>query len=75
MTNTEARREAVERHDLREENKALKGQVHALRRALRDLRNNVDVSTINTSKRSTARWEMLIQVADETLAACPEPKL
>ncbi len=36
--------------------------------ALRAMRGNVDVSTINNSKRSTARWSELVQQADAALA-------
>ncbi len=39
-----------------------------LRFALIELRRNIDVSTINNSKRSTARWTELATLADEALA-------
>ncbi len=45
----------------------LESEVRALRGALAELRHNVDVSTINNSKRSTARWSELVKKADKAL--------
>ena len=42
-------------------------QLPKLIKALTDLRHNVDVSTINNSKRSTARWTELVIQAEEAL--------
>jgi hypothetical protein len=63
-----------EAQDLLNENERLKGYVHALRRELTAVSSNIDISTINQSKRSQERWGYLRTVAFETLAACPEPK-
>jgi hypothetical protein len=65
---------AKEAQQLRNEVARLRGHVHALRRSLRDVSANIDVSTINRSKRSLDRWAVLRIEACATLAACPEPK-
>lgn len=44
----------------------------ALIRAAQDLRHNVDVSSINNSKRSTARWTELVIRLDAELAKLPK---
>lgn len=54
--------DAIERDRLRD-------QVRVLRQALQAMRNNVDCSTINNSKRSVARWEELVDLATEALKA------
>lgn len=41
--------------------------------ALEDLRRNVDVSTINNSKRSTARWDELALRADTVMNRVRRP--
>lgn len=42
--------------------------IKSLRASLNDMRHNVDVSTINNSKRSTARWEDLVRDAEHNIA-------
>lgn len=37
--------------------------------ALKALRHNIDVSTINNSKRSTTRWTELVNMADQAIAS------
>ncbi len=53
----------------------MKPTVSSLVRLLRAFRNQVDVSTINNSKRTTAQWAALVEQADAMLpeAAKIEP--
>lgn len=47
---------------------AARARIDALEDIVRKLRYNVDVSTINNSKRSTARWTELVLEAEGVLA-------
>jgi hypothetical protein len=74
MNTNEARTAAVERHDMRERINALEAQnarlllaVKNLHMVLRDVSMNIDVSTINNSKRNTQRWGDLRVRAAEVL--------
>lgn len=47
---------------------AARARIDALEGALRNMRYNVDVSTINNSKKSTVKWTELINEAEAVLA-------
>lgn len=50
--------------DIENETVLLKWRVTNLTRVLMALRNNVDVSTINNSAKSTAKWSELVKDVD-----------
>jgi regulator of replication initiation timing len=58
---------AREAQELRNENARLKLAVKNLHTVLRDVSMNIDVSTINNSKRNTQRWGDLRVRAAEVL--------
>ena len=58
---------AREAQELRNENARLKLAVKNLHAVLRDVSMNIDVSTINNSKRNTQRWGDLRVRAAEVL--------
>jgi hypothetical protein len=56
---------AKEAQELRNENAKLKLAVKNLHMMLREVSGNIDVSTINNSKRNTARWgELRVNAAE-----------
>jgi hypothetical protein len=63
---------AKEAQTLRNENAKLKLAVRNLHEMLRDVSGNIDVSTINNSKRNTARWGQLRVDAAELLTTTQE---
>lgn len=59
---------ANDRHESELKAKRLIAAAPAMREALLALRHNVDVSTINNSKRTTAKWAELVIQAESALA-------
>jgi tRNA(Ile2) C34 agmatinyltransferase TiaS len=53
--------------DLRIRNLALVHEIEKLRNLLAECRSHIDVSLINNSKRSTAKWEALIDKIETAL--------